>query len=64
LHGSGIDAEMIVRGIANPGFRRDCAIEMIVKIGAFGHLQEQVAEFERAVADGVERERGAPFKRS
>ena len=56
-----IDAQFVVGAIANPRLRVHGARQMTMKVGAFGHAHEKVAQFERILADGVERASSALF---
>src|SRR5207237_7960930 len=54
-----VDAELVFRRGANPGFRVDGATQMIVEVRAFGHFLEQVAKLQRVRTRCVEVESAA-----
>src|SRR5438874_11611436 len=49
-----VDAVLVFRRGANPGFRVDGATQMIVEVRAFGHFLEQVAKLQRVRTRCVE----------
>src|ERR1041384_1538751 len=56
---SKINAEMVFRSRANPGFRINGAAQVIVQVRAFRHFLEQVAQLERICARRVQVKRAA-----
>ena len=54
-----IDAQTILGCGANPGFRVNCAAQMIVQISALGHAEEIVTKLKQIPLRGLQSEFGA-----
>src|SRR5207245_6653579 len=57
-----INAQTILRRIANPGLRINGAVKVIVQVCPLGHLQKQVAQLQRIGAGSIEVQRTELFK--
>ena len=57
-----IDAEVFLRGYADPGFGVDSAAKVIVEISTLGHAEEEMAELQGIATSGVQVERSAPLE--
>jgi hypothetical protein len=59
----GIEAEVIFGGGANPGFGVDGSGQVVVQVGALGHVQQKIAQLQGTGACGVEVAGSAFFER-